>query len=218
MGLPRRGYGIDIVMTTRPDSPVRVAAAAAATPEHAPPGWDANPSAWSQRIPIVGLALVGTGIAMYLGAYQLGILDDVWEPFFGSGSVRVLESKTSRILPVPDGVLGALSYLLDALTGIIGGRERWRRMPWIVVLFGIAVGPLGAISVLLVILQPILYDSFCTLCLASAVVSTAMIGPALDEVLASLQHLRRRRDRGGSVWRAFWGLDPEQGLARGGTA
>ena len=88
----------------------------------------------------------------------------------------------------------------------LGGRARWRAMPWMVILFGVAVGPLGAVSVLLVILQPILFDSWCTLCLASAVISVGMIGPAMDEVLAGLQHVRREQRRGRSAWRAFWGL------------
>ncbi len=172
-----------------------------------PPGWTTNPSKWSQRLPIIVLALVGTGIAGYLGAFQLDLIGSVWEPFFGDGSRTVLTSKTSHVLPVPDAVLGALSYIADAGTGAIGGTRRWKTMPWIVVIFGVAVGPLGAISILLVILQPVVYDSFCTLCLASAVVSLAMIGPAVDEVLASLQFLKRRRTAGRSVWRAFWGID-----------
>jgi hypothetical protein len=82
-------------------------------------------------------------------------------------------------------------------------------MPWIVVLFGILVIPFGAMSVLLTIFQPVLYDAFCTLCLVSAAASLAMIGPALDEVLASLQHLRRAARSGRSWWREFWGLGPE---------
>jgi hypothetical protein len=36
-----------------------------------------------------------------------------------------------------------------------------------------------------------------------------MIGPAMDEVLASLQFLKREHERGHSVWRAFWGLSRE---------
>lgn len=83
-------------------------------------------------------------------------------------------------------------------------------MPWIVILFGFAVGPLGAVSILLVILQPVLFDSFCTLCLVTALISVVMIGPALDESLASLQHLRRRKGEGASLWRTFWGLDREE--------
>lgn len=161
--------------------------------DHRPPGWSGNPSAWSQRLPLVALALVGFGIATYMALFQLGVIGSVWEPFFGGGTRRVLESKLSRVLPIPDAALGAFGYLLDAITGVIGGRERWRTRPWVVILFGIAVGPLGLVSVLLVIAQPVMYDAFCTLCLASAVISVVMIGPALDEVLASLQYMKRRR-------------------------
>ena len=174
---------------------------------HTPPGWSYDPSAWSQRIPIVLLALVGFAIATYLSLFQFGVLATVWEPFFGDGSRRVLTSEISRVLPVPDAALGAAGYLVDAVTGVIGGRGRWRTMPWIVIVFGLAVGPLGAVSILLVVLQPVQLGAWCTLCLASALVSVIMIGPAMDEFLASLQHLKRVGQRGGSRWRAFWGRE-----------
>jgi hypothetical protein len=125
---------------------------------------------------------------------------------FGEGSRVILTSSVSRLLPVPDAALGAFGYLLDAVAGLIGGRQRWRTMPWIVVVFGLAVGPLGAVSIVLVILQPVLFDAWCTLCLTSAVISLLMIGPAMDEFLASLQYLKRQHVEGRSVWRAFWGL------------
>jgi uncharacterized membrane protein len=130
----------------------------------------------------------------------------VWEPFFGDGSRIILNSSVSRILPIPDAARGALGYLADAITGIIGPRARWRTMPWIVIIFGLAVGPLGLVSVLLVILQPVMFEAWCTLCLASALVSVLMIAPAADEVLASLQYLKRERLQGRSLWRAFWGI------------
>lgn len=78
-------------------------------------------------------------------------------------------------------------------------------MPWIVVVFGIFIGPLGAVSIVLVIIQPILYETFCTLCLITAVLSVLMIGPAMDEVLASLQHVRREVRDGRSLWKALLG-------------
>ena len=151
------------------------------------------------------MALIGFAIAGSLALYQWRILPDVWEPFFGDGSRVILDSPLSHILPVPDAALGAMGYLVDAITGAIGGRRRWRTMPWMVVLFGLAVGPLGAASILLVILQPVAFGAWCTLCLASAALSILLIGPSMDEVLASLQELRRVHERGGSVWRAFWG-------------
>jgi uncharacterized membrane protein len=177
--------------------------------EGIPPGWDYNPATWSQRIPIIVLAVVGFGIATYLSLYQLEYIDTVWEPFFGEGSITILNSKISHILPIPDAVLGAFGYLVDAVAGVIGGVTRWRKMPWIVIVFGLAVGPLGFISVLLVVFQPVLFSAWCTLCLASAIISILMIGPAMDEMLASLQYLQRAKRSEASTWKVFWGVQSE---------
>jgi hypothetical protein len=150
---------------------------------------------------------VGFAIAFYLSLYQWGLLKSVWDPFFGEGSRKILtQSWVSKLLPFPDAFMGALGYVGDALAGLIGGQERWKSMPWIVIVFGFLVGPLGAVSVLLVILQPVLFHAWCTLCLGSALISIFMIGPSFDEVLASLQYLSRTHTEGGSVWRHFWGL------------
>lgn len=179
-----------------------------------PPGWSHNPSAWAERLPLVALAAVGLSIASYLTLFQVGVTAGVWEPFFGDGSRRILTSGISRTLPIPDAALGAGAYLLDVVSGLVGGRDRWRTMPWMAVIFGLAVGPLGAVSILLVILQPIVYDAWCTLCLTSAVISVIMIGPAMGELLATLQHVVRAGRRGGSRWRAFLGVDDQAGSPR----
>lgn len=180
------------------------------SPSGAPPGWSVNPSTWSARLPIVALALAGAFAATWLALFQHGMVSAVWEPFFGDGTRRiVIESGFSRMFedwPIRDAGLGAIGYFADAVTGAIGGTARWRTMPWMVILFGIFIGPFGAISVMLTIIQPVLYDAFCTLCLASGVISLAMIGPAVDEVLASLQHLKAETQAGRSLWSAFWGL------------
>jgi uncharacterized membrane protein len=175
--------------------------------KHIPPGWDYNPASWSNRLPIVALAVVGFGIATYLALYQLDIVEQVWEPFFGNGSITILNSRVSHVLPVPDAALGAFGYLVDAVTGVIGSTKRWRTMPWIVIVFGLAVGPLGFVSVMLVVFQPVLFDAWCTLCLASAAISILMIGPAMDEMLASLQYMKRAKDAGKPFWKVFWGIE-----------
>lgn len=173
-----------------------------------PEGWSYNPSAWNQRIPII-LAIIGFGIAVYLSLFQLKLISTVWDPFFGKDSVKILTSKISHILPVPDAALGAFGYLLDAVTGIIGGKKRYKKMPWIVVVFGFAVGPLGFVSIMLVIFQPVLFDAWCTLCLASALISVLMIGPAMDEMLVSLQFLKYAKKKNISLWKIFWGNKKE---------
>ena len=177
-----------------------------------PPGWTYNPSRWSERLPVLVLALTGFGIAAYLGMYQWGAFPFVWEPFFGDGSHRILkESSLAHLLPVPDAVIGAVVYLLDATAGAIGGRARWRTLPWIVLLNGLIASGLGFGGMLLAIFQPVLFHAYCTLCLASAVCSIAMVGPVMAEVLVTLQFLKRERDRDRSLWCAVCGgrLVPE---------
>jgi uncharacterized membrane protein len=171
-----------------------------------PPGWSYNPSEWSERLPVLVLALAGCGIAAYLALYQVGVIPNVWEPFFGKGSSLILrQSSVAHLLPIPDAALGAVAYLLEAIADGVGGRSRWRTMPWVVLLLGLIAGALGLVGILLAIFQPALFGAFCTLCLASAACSVLAAGAVVDEVLASLRHLAREHARGRSWWQALWG-------------
>jgi hypothetical protein len=169
-----------------------------------PPGWSYNPSGWIQRAPVIALALIGFFIARYMAAFQLGHVRSVWDPFFGDGTARVLESDVSRAFPISDAGLGAISYLIEALTGFMGGTARWRTMPWLVLLFGFLVVPLGVVSIVLITLQPLAVGAWCTLCLATAVAMLIMISPAADEIVATVQFLAQARRSGSSLWKTLW--------------
>ncbi len=170
-----------------------------------PPAWDYNPSSRKQRNHLVITAVAGLCIALYLGLYQLHIFSTVWDPFFINGSKEVLHSSVAKSLPVPDAFLGAFAYLMDAAGAFIGGEHRWKTSPWMVLFYGMVVGPLGMISIVLVIVQPVFLHAWCTLCLCSAAISISMISPATDEVLATLQYLQRVKRHGYPVWKAIWG-------------
>ncbi len=169
-----------------------------------PPGWTYNPSSWHQRAPMIGLAFVGWLTSRYLAAYQLGYIDTIWDPFFGDGTVNVLTSAVSKSFPVSDAGLGAAAYSLEMLMGWMGGKERWRSMPWMVFFFFILVVPLGIVSITLVILQPAAVGSWCSVCLFTAMVMLAMIPFAVDEVVATGQFLKQSVREGKSLWRTFW--------------
>jgi len=171
-----------------------------------PAGWDYNPSSWGQRWPNLAFAMLAFAAALHLAQYEWHQQLVPWEPFFGDGTRRVLDSWLLRALPVPFATLSAGVFLLAALTGALGGGCRWRTLPWVVVLFALCVVPLALANVALVILQPTLLGGWSTLCLFSALLSVSMVGPVLDEVLATLQHLQRTARCGCSWWRAFWGL------------
>jgi hypothetical protein len=169
-----------------------------------PPGWSVNPSTWAQRIPIITIGWIGFFASRYLTAYQLGYKSNIPDIFFGQGTENVLNSDISKAWPVSDAGLGAFSYMLDAMMGYLGGESRWRTMPWAVILFGVLIIPLGAVSIGLIILQPVAVGSWCSLCLFTAIAMLIMIPCAFDEVVASVYFLILSKKTGKSLWRTFF--------------
>ena len=176
------------------------------------PPWHHKPWAWRQRIPICLLAFVATLIAAYMAAYQWRLVEDVWDPVFGEQSRRVLDSDVAKrmygLFGIHDAALGALAYLGDAIFGLAGSTRRWQYRPWLVILFGIDVIPLGLVSAILVVAQATIVGNWCFLCLVTALISLVLVYMAVDEVFASLKllYLVWRKTRSvRSVWTAFIG-------------
>lgn len=176
------------------------------------PPFARNAAAWNQRLPIVLLALVAFLISTYMALYQWRLIDGVWDPVFGDQTEGVLDSKVSERmrgwLGIPDAALGAIAYLGDAIYGLAGSTRRWQYRPWMVILFGIDVIPLGVVSAVLVVLQGTVVDQWCFLCLVTALISLVLVALAYDEVWACLKYLARVRRLGGTwrdLWDCFWG-------------
>ena len=194
-----------------------VSPVAAQTGPTIPKGWDYSPSDWFQRLPVILLAVVGLLISRYLTAYQLETIDHVWEPFFPgtvegrNGTEQIITSDVSESWPVPDAGVGALTYALEIVVGAIGSARRWRTMPWLVVLFGIMIVPLGAVSIFFIVIQPIVIGTYSTLALIAAAAMVWQIPYSLDELVATYQFLRRRH-RAGQPWlRVFFTGDTDEG-------
>ncbi|MFN3817849.1 NAD-dependent epimerase/dehydratase family protein [Blastomonas sp.] len=206
-----------LAVGTRPEPGTSVVAAM--TGPDVPSGWTYNPSSWVQRVPIILLALIGLLIARYLTAYQLEQIDGVWDPFFAglpadpskNGTETVITSSLSQAFPIPDAALGGYTYALEIVTGIVGSRARWRTMPWLVFLFGLMIAPLGVVSILFVIIQPIVIGTWATLTLAGAAAMLIQIPYSLDELLATLQFVRRRSKAGQPWLRVFLFGDTDDG-------
>ncbi len=186
---------------------------------HASPiPWDYNPSKWSQRFRVAAVGMVAFFIALYLALYQWGAIQSVWDPFFHKQSMMVLDSSTSHwmssLFRVPDGALGAWAYLGDVVFALAGSTRRWQYRPWLVIVFGLDVIPLGLVSVILVLAQGFVVKAWCTLCLVTAVISLILIVLAYDEVLTCVLYLYRvwKRSRSYSIlWKTFIGKPTEIG-------
>ena len=176
------------------------------------PPWDYNASSWSQRIPICVLATVGFLIAAYMGLYQWRLIGSAWDPVFGEQTEKVLDSDVSERMRswflVPDAAFGALAYLGDAIFGLAGSTRRWQTRPWLVIIFGFDVIPLGIVSVILVFMQFLVVGDWCFLCLVTAVISLILIYWAYDEVWTCLKYLWLVWTKTGDrrlLWKTFCG-------------
>jgi uncharacterized membrane protein len=180
-------------------------------PPHAARPWLYNPSSWSQRLSIALIALGAAFIALYLGLYQWRVITTVWDPVFGDGTSKVLDSTLSHEftswIRIPDALLGVFAYFSDAVFALAGSERRWQDRPWLVILFGIDVIPLGIVSIILVLLQGIVIKSWCFLCLVTAAISLILIWLAYDEVVSSCIYLYevKKRSDWKTVWWALWG-------------
>jgi hypothetical protein len=200
------------------------APAGSALDEQAPP-WTYNPSAWRERIPIGLLAGVAAILAAYMALYQWRLIGGVWDPVFGDQTRQVLDSAVSermrRWFLVPDAALGALAYLGDAIYCLAGSTRRWQYRPWMTLLFGLDVIPLGIVSAVLVVLQGAVVGAWCFLCLLTAAISLVLVYLAYDEVWSTLVYLRNfwRTTRSRTAfWNVFWGRRPAGAAAVAGSA
>ncbi len=169
-----------------------------------PVGFSHNPSSWKFRIPVIALAVLSWFISRYLASYQLGFIDVIWDPVFGNGTKLVITSKVSKAFPVPDAGLGAMAYTLEALLGCMGGKSRWRTMPWAAASFAFLVVPVGIVSITLIILQPVLVGAWCFLCLITALSMLIMVLLAFGEMVAVVKFLHQTVKEGKPFWHTFW--------------
>lgn len=174
--------------------------------------WKKNPSRWGPRLLVCFFATIAVIIATYMGLYQLRIIHSAWDPIFGSGTMQVLDSAVShditRMVRVPDAILGVIAYLGDIIFALAGSTQRWYDRPWLVFIFAIDVILLGVVSAILVSLQGFSVGSWCFLCLCSATISLILVVLAIDEVRACFIFLWRVWKRGKNFrifWNTFWG-------------
>lgn len=173
-----------------------------------PPGWKHNPTSWRRRGLLALLAAGGLIVATYLTLFQLGVLDEVWDPWFDSRTVLELTE------PVPDALAGVLAYAAELVLLALGGRDRWRSLPWACLALGAVLACGAVVSIALIVIQPAVAGAWCTLCLASAALSLALFALGIGEAAAAWQHVRRARRQGVRFGDAVWGRAPEPSGAR----
>jgi hypothetical protein len=172
--------------------------AAPACDSAVPPGWSRNPTSLRRRGLLAALAATGFVVALYLTLYQWGAWA-AWDPFFDSRAVLDLTH------PVPDALAGVIAYGAELLLLTLGGRDRWRSLPWACLALAGVLTAGAVVSVGLIVVQPTVAGDWCTLCLISASISLALFALGVDEGRAAWQHVERARSHGITLGDAVWG-------------
>src|SRR3954447_10021656 len=181
------------------DDPVRTVAEHVRRQTDVPPGWDHNPTSPRRRLGLAGLAFCGLVVATYLTLFQLHLYDTVWDPFVESRTVLELTA------PDPDALGGVAAYAAELLLLAVGGRDRWRSLPWACLALGAVLTTGAVVSIALIAIQPSVAGAWCTLCLVSAALSLVLFVLGIGEARAAWQHVRRAQARGARLGDAIWG-------------
>ena len=205
---PRRGTSADMsnagghhVARTRADENARFERPGrdhGDTDNAIPPGWSHNPTSPRRRALLATLATVGLAVATYLVLYQFRLYHSLWDPWDA-------EKVVDATFPVPDAFAGVLAYGAELLLLAIGGRDRWRSLPWACLALGAILATGVVVSIGLIIVQPAVIGAWCGFCLLSAALSFVLAALGMDEALAAWQHIKRARDKGVPLGDAFWG-------------
>jgi uncharacterized membrane protein len=144
---------------------------------------------------IVVTSFVGGLSMMAIGLYQMG----VWRRLPDLPVSKLKSSKIAAVppayrplgLPIPDSLLGLLSYATTAALAGFAGPDRYRHLPWVVL--GMAVKVLGdaTLAAVLFWIQWAWYRGFCMYCLTAALASFTAVPLAVPETWAALKRLGR---------------------------
>ncbi len=146
------------------------------------------------------LTSFGAGLCMMaVGLYQTGILrrlrDAPWPRFQSSRIAAVLPAYRPLGFPIPDSLLGLVSYTVTAALAALGGPDRHRRTPALVLLMATKVYGDAALGATLSALQWVGYHAFCMYCVTTSVLSLLAAALAIPETRAALQRIRNSPHR-----------------------
>jgi len=169
-----------------------------------PLGWNYNPASWSQRLPVTVLALAGFTLSTWFALYAPVGFSPLLSFLTFSPRFHFVSLNLRRLVPSPEMGFSAFGFLLQIVGSLVGNTRRWRIRPYWVVALGLALLLLAAFNVSQTALECVFTDRWCLAPLLAAIISILMIGPAMDEVLASLQHFKRTRHANKHKWLFFW--------------
>jgi hypothetical protein len=149
-----------------------------------------------------GIVLTSFGASLCMiaiGLYQTGIIRRLWNPAWR----RLDSSRVAAVgpayrplgLPIPDSLLGLVSYAATAALAGLGGPERHRRQPWLVLLMTGKVLGDAALGAVLFGVQWAWYRTFCLYCVTTSALSLVAMALVVPETWAAGKRIVAQREK-----------------------
>jgi uncharacterized membrane protein len=139
----------------------------------------------ARRLAIGGLSFAGIVEALYMLAYDEGLLDSLWCPFFGKGCEIVGRSKHAKHFGVPNAAVGAVAYAGMADLALWAGDRPDRR--WQPALLSAIAAIAAAASGFLIYEQGAKVRAWCFWCLSTSAINTIILPISMVDAREALR-------------------------------
>jgi uncharacterized membrane protein len=115
------------------------------------------------------LSAASSGAMLYVGLYQIRIVERMWCPLNGKGCEAVADASFARPFGVPDGYIGAVLYAVILALLLIPSKPYWA---WVALL---ALGVLAIAANVIGVVDMTRLGSFCTYCVLTTAASPLLL-------------------------------------------
>lgn len=134
-----------------------------------------------RHLAVAGLSAAGMLEALYMLAYEEGLIDSLACPFFGEGCNIVGRSEHARHFGVPNAAAGAVAYAAMATLALWMGGDNGARRPVRALGLGALAGMAVGASAILTWKQHAKVKAYCFWCLNTALINAVLLPLTLPD-------------------------------------
>ncbi|MBM3207873.1 MAG: hypothetical protein FJZ57_04635 [Chlamydiae bacterium] len=161
------------------------------------------PSGWGRRYASALCALLICLIGSYLGSYEAGFIDAIWDPIFGSNSGDVFSFVSEDYFVISESHFFSFLGYVIFIFSFQGDSNRWLLRPWLPILQFLISAFIFCILIFLMIVVSSFNHAWSIYNLSMAVAAFGMVFLSVNEFMTSfslLMSIKNFNDRR----RAFW--------------
>ena len=118
---------------------------------------------------LIGISAASALAMLYVGAYQIRVVDHLKCPIYGGGCEAVADATFARPFGIPDGFIGAAMYALLIVLASTGSHSTWIQYS----IRGVAI--FATLANLIGVVDMSRLGAFCFYCLLTTVLSPFLV-------------------------------------------